>query len=333
MLIDFEEESAPSRKLQRLLLIPVAAILFFGSTFAANINIGTGSSVEFGQGVQLLATCAPNVPVYLRPHNTFVNASGSNGSYKFSGLSLEGIQNSCIGYDFIIRAYGETSTLPLPLFDTNKTVVRIYQSSNSDFSKSATDGFTITYQGFGEFALSFNSPSSESTSVARLTIEVVPHDVTMIRYAIGEIGPAGGRVFLLPNSPGNNTGLYFEAASNYVTTKFWCDTWPIDIPQAMGSAIGSGRSNTDAITSNCGDGAAIAAVQYGNGNSSDWFLPSSGELEALFNSGVSGFTSAQYWTSNQIDPDDAYTVSWPAASTLGMFKLASLPVLPVRTFS
>ena len=108
MLIDFEEESISSRKLPRLLCIPVAAILFFGSTFAASINIGTGSSVEFGQGVQLLATCAPNVPVYLRPHTSFVNATGGNGSYKFSGLSLEGIQNSCIGYDFIIRAYSET---------------------------------------------------------------------------------------------------------------------------------------------------------------------------------------------------------------------------------
>ena len=333
MLIDFEEESISSRKLPRLLCIPVAAILFFGSTFAAHINIGTGSSVEFGQGVQLLATCAPNVPVYLRPHTSFVNATGGNGNYKFSGLSLEGIQNSCIGYDFIIRAYSETSTLPLPLFDSNKSAVRIYQSGNSNFSKSATDAFTITSQGFGEFALTFDVPASASKFVARLTLEVVPHDISMIRYNIGETGPGGGKVFLLPNSPGNTTGLYFEATSNYVASKLWCDVWPIDIPQATGSGIGAGRSNTDAITALCGDGAAVAAVQYSNGISSDWFLPSSGELEALFNSGISGFTSAQYWTSNQIDPDDAYTVAWPSVSIMGMVKLGSLPVIPVRTFS
>jgi hypothetical protein len=333
MLINFEEEPPARSKLSKFLLIPIAAVLFVGTTMAANINIGSRSALEFGQGVQLLATCAPNVPVYLRPQNSFVNASGVNGSYKLSGLSLEGIQNSCIGYDFIIRAYGETSTQPLPLFDSNKTAVRIYQSGNSNFSRSATDAFTITSQGFGEFALTFDAPASESKSVARLTLEVAPHDPSMIRYNVGETGPGGGRIFLLPNSPGNATGLYFEATSNFVATKPWCDIWPIDVPQATGSGIGSGRSNTDSITSLCGDGAAVAAVQYSNGIASDWFLPSTGELVALFNSGISGLSSSGYWSSTQYDPDDAYEVSWPSSTASAYLKIGSLPVIPVRTFS
>jgi hypothetical protein len=332
MLIDFEDQLVQRKRLPKFFFLAVLLLLPIGGTMAANITISSGNSVEFGQGVQVLATCAPNVPVYLRPIESFVNASGAGGKHMFSGISLEGIQNSCIGYDFLIRAYGETGTA-IPLFDVSKSDVRVYQSNSSTFSRSASDGFTISNQNFGQFTLTFDTPVSQSTAVYRLTLEVLPHDVNMIRYNIGDTGPGGGVVFLLPNSIGNNTGLYFEATTSHVSINAWCDTWPIDIPQAIGSGIGSGRSNTNAITSICGTGAAVSATQYNNVVAGDWFLPSSAELSSLFNSGISGFSSSQYWASDQIDPDDARIVSWPSGITGGMPKIAGLPVIPVRTFS
>jgi hypothetical protein len=50
-----------------------------------------------------------------------------------------------------------------------------------------------------------------------------------------------------------------------------------------GVAVGSGRSNTALIVKQCGsDTAAGAAAGYRGGGMDDWFLPSKGELDALY---------------------------------------------------
>ena len=334
MLIEFEDEiPARSRLPKRLIALLLIAAIPLGTTLATNIQIGTGASVEFGQGVQKLVTCAPTVPIYLTAKNTFVNAVGESGSFKFTGVSLEGIQNTCVGYDFIIRAY-DLQDNPLPLFDTNKTELRIHQSAGGVFSRSVSDGFTLSNQSFGHFDLTFNTPVSGSASVYRLTLETVPHDASMIRYAIGDTGPAGGFIFITPNTPGNSTGLYFEGTRNYIDTNVWCDVWPIDIPQAMGSAIGTGSSNTAAITSACSDGAELDANSHRGGiGYGDWFLPSSGELEAYFAAGVVNLATVQFWSSTQHDGDDAYAVPSYSPTAGVAFKLASMPLIAVRSFS
>ena len=35
---------------------------------------------------------------------------------------------------------------------------------------------------------------------------------TRVKYRIGDTGPAGGKIFITPSTPGNTTGKYFEAA-------------------------------------------------------------------------------------------------------------------------
>lgn len=332
MLINFEDDlEEPTRPYRKFLALILVAVIPVGFTLASNINLGAGSPIEFGQGVQTLVTCAPNVPIYLRPRHAFVNAPGSSAAYSLTGISLDGIQNSCIGYDFIIKAFGQ-SDAPLPLFDTNKSEIRVYQTGGGAFSKSASDGFTLTNVGFGTFVAEFNTPVSKSADVYRITLETVKHDTSMLRYNIGDAGPGGGIIFLTPNSPGNNTGQYFEATTNYIATQVWCNLWPIDIPQATGTAIGQGAANTIAITSVCSTGAANSAVAYSGGNASDWFLPSTGELEAYFNAGIVTLTSSSYWSSTQYDPDDAYDVSWPGVYVGGYLKIGSLPVIAVRSF-
>lgn len=334
MLIDFENEiPARSGIPKRIIALILIAAIPLGATLAANIQIGTGASVEFGQGVERLVTCAPNVPINLTPRNSFVNVDADTASFKFTGISLEGIQNTCVGYDFIVRAYGLDDT-PLPLFDTNKTELRIFQSAGNVFSNSVSDGFTLSNQSFGQFDLTFDSPVSSSASVYRLTLETFLHDSSMIRYEIGETGPAGGFIFITPNTPGNSTGLYFEGTRNYIDTNVWCDVLSLDIPQAMGSAIGTGSSNTAAITSSCSDGAALNASSHNSGNGyGDWFLPSSGELEAYFAAGVVNLATVQFWSSTQYGEDDAYAVLSNSASAGVAFKLLTMPLVAVRSFS
>lgn len=333
MILDFEDEApARTRWGKRSVALLLLVLIPIGSTLASNLSLGGHSPIEFGQGIKSLVTCAPTVPIYLKPRNTFVNAAGSAATYKFTGISVEGIQNTCVGYDFVIRAYGQTDA-PLAIFDTNKTELRVYQSSNSGFSTNASDGITFTNVGFGEFVANFDSPMSDSNQVYRLTIETFPHDSSMIRYAVGDAGPGGGVVFLTPNSPGNNTGEYFEATTNYISIATWCDQITTDIPQSVGSGIGQGESNSYAILSICSTGAAVSAQQYSGGGYSDWFLPSSGELDAYFSSGLPSLIGNGYWSSTQYDSDNAYSVSWPGRYVGGYPKFGGLPVIAVRSFA
>lgn len=331
MLIEFEERDDPTRNIpKRMIALAIAACIAVGGTLASNISLGTGAPLEFGQGVKVLTTCAPNVPIYLKPEQAFVNAPGYNAKFSFSGISLDGIQNSCIGYDFLIKAYGETGSA-LSLYDTNKSEIRIYQSSGSNFSKYSGNGFTIAAMSFGYFRITFDVPVSLSNQVYRLTLETAIHDGSALRYSVGDTGPEGGTIVLLPNSPGNNTGQYFEAKS-INSNVIWCDAWPIDIPGATGTAIGTGAANTNAITSACNSGAGWDAT-YVSGSPGDWFLPSTGELEATFNAGfIPQLGSASYWTSTQYDGDDAYSVSWPGVSTNTYLKIGRLPVVVLRSF-
>lgn len=331
MLIVFEEEEKSSSTfLKKLTALALIALLPIGATLASNISLGNNSAVEFGQGVKKLVTCAPNVPIFLKPRNTFVNSAGTGAHYKFTGISIEGIQNTCVGFDFVIRAYGESGS-PLPIFDTNKTEIRIYQSLGDAFSTNASDGITFSNVAFGQFVATFDAPVSASTEVYRITIETFPHDTSMLRYAVGDTGPAGGYIFLTPNSAGNNTGLYFEA-KNHGGGEIWCDQYPANVTAATGSSIGTGDANTSAINSICNDGAAFEA-RYWAGSPNDWYLPSTGELSAVFAAGFIPTFGANYWTSTQYDEVNAYVVTWPGQAVNVTDKIMGNPLVAVRSFS
>lgn len=331
MLLILEEPNTPKSGKRSLAFAFLTLSIFglIGQTLASNVNLGSGAPLEFGQGIQSLVTCAPTAPITLTPKKSFVNGVGNSARFMFTGITLEGIQNTCIGNDFLVKAYGETGS-PLPIFDNTKDSIRVYQSGNSDFSSSATDGFTIVNKSFGFFEILFDSPVSEAGSIYRLTIETLDHDSTMLRYDIGDTGPGGGMIVLLPTSLGNNSGEYFEAKS-IVLSEIWCDYWPLDIPGTSGSAIGDGEANSYAMMLACNDTVANNASSY-PGFPGDWFLPSRDELAAALNAGFVPLFGGDLWTSTQYDSDAAYTVSYPARIVGTYFKLGSLPAVAMRSF-
>ena len=148
-----------------------------------------------------------------------------------------------------------------------------------------------------------------------------------VTYAVGDVGPAGGTIFYVAPSQ-QPWGRYLEVAPADVTpfTGKWCDT-SADIPGALGTAIGTGAANTQAMDAACSSGAGQAAADYSAGGFDDWFLPSQDELNALclwaFNHQVDalcnipdylltrvngGFTGDWYWSSTQ------YAASGPATA-------------------
>ena len=124
-------------------------------------------------------------------------------------------------------------------------------------------------------------------------------------YKIGEAGPSGGWIFY---DKGNSTGgwRYLEAAPVDQTDSADWGCPEKSIPGALGTAIGKGKDNTQAIVANCSTAntAAWLAGQYRGGGKSDWFLPSKDELNAmyknLYKAGIGGFNRFTYWSSSEI---------------------------------
>ncbi|GHV85876.1 hypothetical protein AGMMS50230_14840 [Spirochaetia bacterium] len=112
------------------------------------------------------------------------------------------------------------------------------------------------------------------------------HSTTMkFGYAIGDTGPAGGKIFYVSDSGFVSSGTiyhYLEAApADYGTFRYLSgDGNP---SAATGTSIGTGLENTNAILAfDPTASAANAVTGYTQGGYSDWFLPSRDEIAELY---------------------------------------------------
>jgi len=121
-ILKFEDAPAPKRAAKKrnvnssrktiLGIAAAAAIAVVGSTLAANISINTGSSLEFGQGLTATAACSGSQSITMTPTSTFINSSGTNGSFAMNGITFGGrgldtntADNTCDGHIFTIQAW------------------------------------------------------------------------------------------------------------------------------------------------------------------------------------------------------------------------------------
>lgn len=175
-----------------------------------------------------------------------------------------------------------------------------------------------------------------------------------VTYALGDIGPGGGLVFLISG------GLTYEMApntwgANETTGINWCNDTSLNVTGAVGTAVGTGSANTTAIDTACTSGAGQSAADYSASGLSDWFLPSKDELNAMCNysrtwvgspstgtctgaqdstfaSGTYGFASVDYWSSSQFGTLFAWYQRLGGGSQLNDSKVSPLRVRPVRSF-
>jgi hypothetical protein len=125
-------------------------------------------------------------------------------------------------------------------------------------------------------------------------------------YSVGDNGPGGGKVFLIPDSTGNTTGRYFEASLTPVEPGWMCNL--ASLPFVAPTGIGYGSSNTYLYqsTPECIQSSPYLPYKfltYTNGGYSDWFIPSINETFAMDTSGIAFFDPAlQYFTSSTVAP-------------------------------
>ena len=137
------------------------------------------------------------------------------------------------------------------------------------------------------------------------------------RYAIGDIGPAGGFIFY-DKGVSSNGWRYLEASpSDYNTgIAWWNGTWVYTNTTGISpnTSLGAGKANTLLIISanNNLSNAAKVCDNYSYNGFSDWYLPSSEELQLicqnLYSAGIGNLQPNFYWSST--DTNRIHNATW-----------------------
>jgi hypothetical protein len=248
------------------------------------------------------------------------------------------------------------------LTGVSDTVMKEYLSvfQYEDAEKPVSIKSQLESSAYNEFSSELTNPEimpNEYTAWASMFIGnlvksgiYITEDATInspIKYIIGDTGPAGGKIFITPSTPGNNTGKYFEAfeVQTYV---FWTDpaNQATELFTASPSGIGKGYEFTNTII-DLGPSAYITIESIFASAShlgyTDWFVPSLEELEALWevrnDVGIPFYEEAQYWASSEYYPSGVgngalgASLDWLTGISSGLAKDANMCVtIPVRMF-
>jgi hypothetical protein len=191
-ILKFENTPAPRKAVAKKSnlkslagLATVAAVAVLGSTLAANISLGTGSSLEFGQGVQVTAAC--DSAITLSPKVTFVN-NATNPQFYFSTVSFSGVDaravnstesgggTGCNGRILTLNAYGDSSGDPVSFATAGSTLVSSATIGITTGTITAASGFTISNSAnlsssTASFDLGITTPAATSGAIYKLTLQ------------------------------------------------------------------------------------------------------------------------------------------------------------------
>ncbi|MFT5258854.1 MAG: hypothetical protein ACI810_000590 [Gammaproteobacteria bacterium] len=155
-------------------------------------------------------------------------------------------------------------------------------------------------------------------------------------YAIGDTGPAGGKVFYITHE-----GLHgLEAAPVDQASALWnCfGTDVVGVTNITAAEIPddhSGATNTPLIAVACGGAAAVAAVYVWPNGQTDGFLPNKEELNLLYAQRaefVGGFAGSLYWSSSEFDDIFAWNQIFGSDNQVLDDKFSTNSVRAVRVF-
>jgi hypothetical protein len=142
-----EFHAAPERAKNPIKFGFITFISVLGIALGANLvlNVGANNKLEFGQGYAVTTGCQGKLSPYntmmLTPYAGFQNANGT-GKFTLDSILIENVDRSCVGKDFTIKVFNNTSSDALTLSET-ATSVGVYQGFQS-FRFYWQDSVTVT---------------------------------------------------------------------------------------------------------------------------------------------------------------------------------------------
>ncbi|MEJ6606908.1 MAG: DUF1566 domain-containing protein [Candidatus Planktophila sp.] len=373
-----------------LVLTIFGAGFYLQTTLAPNVSINSGGALEFGQGSARTVACSEEQSLIITPLSSFTNSAGA-GSYKFSSIKVTNIPTACRGQDFIFSAYNNVaSSAAQAIFNTSSTRAVVYMKDDDTFEVGiGGTGLSVATNSASSFTVTFTAPVVTSSAVFNLTVEsaVHTHVPTCAEggdCVVGDTGPGGGIVYYVADtsfSCGPTLNLscnYLEVAPSGWDTrsdpeKVWAVSayHGIDVTEITNQAssddpnttagIGPGYKNSAAIVAQNGiynassnNYAAGAARAYTGGSRSDWYLPTTAELNLLcqwarnvtqdvsikcalgtLNTGTAasgGFGANGYWSSSEANSGRAWFQNFNFGTQTNYIKSSTYYVRPVRAF-
>lgn len=156
-------------------------------------------------------------------------------------------------------------------------------------------------------------------------------------YKIGDRGPGGGYIFYDKGSYSDGWRYLEAAAEDQAMAVEWYNGEIIETG-AKGTAVGTGKSNTQKIVKAQGEGnyAAWLCVSYRGGGKSDWFLPSFDELDLMYKNlkktGIVDFSGRFCWTSTEEGDEKAHFIAFMFGFNRATVKTDQGRVRAVRSF-
>jgi hypothetical protein len=147
-------------------------------------------------------------------------------------------------------------------------------------------------------------------AIAPTSVPAAPTPAPVQEYKIGDTGPAGGLVFYDKGYYADGW-RYLEAGISDIGSGV---PWSASQKKlsGTGTSVGAGKRNSELIR-NSGESisAALAALNYNHGGYSDWFLPSTDELDFMYKNlnQKGGFSGGWYWSSSEYY-GNVYNCAW-----------------------
>lgn len=135
-----------------------------GNTFAGNINLSSGSSSEFGQGILTAVACDTN-GVYVKPINE-MTGSFSGSDFRISAIEISDISPECSNRKMILRIYNSQTSSPLTVASELREIAFVFIPGASQ-----TSGAVSITDANQAVTLRPLIPSALSSEVATFTLE------------------------------------------------------------------------------------------------------------------------------------------------------------------
>lgn len=317
-------------------LSAIATALFFGGTYAANININSGTATEFGQGVLSTVVCGGDpITVRVTPLVSFKNSSGA-GNYEVSQIKVSDVPTRCNGNVFTLKAWNQTGG-ELPLYQkTNSTSEKYYSvdvlASGGVYSlvtglDTAIDANDISYT-TNEFIVNlFNSTgtpieaATSSSNVYRITMESTNKPIDTVRLAMfGGVG--GGASDVLCNSNEVSTGFTIET-STVISSGFSLICTNVLAGPNLGSTTRtiSVVNNAPEISKACPTGKVMIGTVVASGQYIADMAPVCADFPTRFNQ-VTGNMYGQATNGSSTCPKDTWGVGFSGSFGSGIDRMA-----------